>query len=230
MNKKLMIALLAASTMAVFTACDNGSTTTETKDTTTAMNVDSSNEEAKMDEGMMTPINAMMDKMKSMQMTGDFDHDYASLMINHHQGAIDISEMALSKASDAQVKTIAQTMITDHKSEIVELNKFLSSHDTTSAEHKKNNTAAHTHKEGNHTELSEDMNAMMDKMKGMTMTNNPNKDYVMLMLAHHQNAVKLSEDELSHGHHAELKMMAKKMIADDKKEIAAFVNWLSSMK
>jgi len=74
MNKKLMTALLAASTKAVFIACDNVSTTTETKDTTTAMNVDSSNEEAKMDEGMMTPINAMMDEMKSMQMTGDFDN------------------------------------------------------------------------------------------------------------------------------------------------------------
>lgn len=168
--------------------------------------------------------------MKTMQMTGDFDHDYATLMIYHHQGAVDISEMALSKATDAQVKTIAQTMITDHKSEIEELNKFLSSHDTTSAEHKKNTTAGHTHKDGNHTELSENMNAMMEKMKGMSISNNADKDYVMLMITHHQNAVKVSEHELSHGHHGELKKMAKKMIADDKKEIAELQKWLSSMK
>jgi uncharacterized protein (DUF305 family) len=231
MRKKLIMAIAAISTIAVLSACNDGTSTTEAKETTTTeVKADSSNVAVKTEESMMTPINAMMDKMKTMQMTGDFDHDYASLMINHHQGAVDLSQMALSKATDAQVKTIAQTMITDHKAEIDELNKFLSSHDTTSAEHKKNTMAGHTHKEGSHTELSEGMNAMMDKMKGTTLSNNVDKDYVTLMLAHHQNAVKLSQDELSHGHHAELKKLAKKMIEDDKKEIAMFEKWLSSMK
>jgi uncharacterized protein (DUF305 family) len=229
MNKKIMVATVATITLSILSACNDGISTSETKDTTTTMPVDASHEATRMEVSMMSPINAMLSKIKEMQMTGDFDIDYASLMIIHHQGAVDISEMALTKASDAHVKTIAQTMITDHKTEIAELNKFLNSHDSTSAEHKKNNMAGHTHKEGNHTELSEDMN-MIEKLKGMTMSGNANKDYVMLMLAHHQNAVKLSQDEVSHGHHAELKKMAKKMIEDDKKEIEAFEKWLSSMK
>lgn len=45
-----------------FDACNDGTSTSETKDTTTATNVSSSNMASKMDEGMMTPINAMMGK------------------------------------------------------------------------------------------------------------------------------------------------------------------------
>lgn len=179
---------------------------------------------------MMAPIATMMEKMKAMQMTGDFDLDYATLMIDHHQGAIDISEMALAKASDTQIKTMAQTMVGEHKSEIQELKKFLNNHDTSSAEHKKDKKLNHSHEGGDHNELSEDMNTMVDKMKGITLGGDANKDYAALMIAHHQNAVKLSENELSHGHHAELKKMAKKMIDDDNREIKELQKWLSAKK
>jgi len=64
----------------------------------------------------------------------------------------------------------------------------------------------------------------------MPMSGNMDKDYVSIMLAHHQNAIQLSQDELAHGHHTTLKAMAKKMIADDKREIAELEKWMAAMK
>lgn len=224
-----MLAITVAGAISISIACnDESSGVPETNDTLTTFKVDSSKDEKKMEDGLAVPIAAMIEQVKGMKMTEDFDFDYATLMIEHHQGAIDISEIALSKASDMQIKTIAQTMVSDHTSELEELKKFLNNHDISSAEHKKDEKPNHSHDAGNHNELSENMNAMMDKMKTITMQGDINKDYAMLMIAHHQNAVKLSENELSHGHHAELKKMAKKMIDDDNREITELQKWLSS--
>ncbi len=44
-----------------------------------------------MNNGLMASMNTMMDKMNSMKMCGDFDLDFANMMIAHHQGAIDMS-------------------------------------------------------------------------------------------------------------------------------------------
>lgn len=61
-----------------------------------------------------------------MQMTGDFGHDYESIMISHHKCAVDLSQMALSKAIDAsELKEVAQKMIDVDKNEIADFAKWL---------------------------------------------------------------------------------------------------------
>lgn len=81
-----------------------------------------------------------------------------------------------------------------------------------------------------HDELSkgmEDMKAVMGKMQ---MTGNTDKDFAMMMVSHHESAIKMSKDELSHGMNAELKQMAKKGIDDQTKEISKFKSWLYANK
>ena len=78
-----------------------------------------------------------------------------------------------------------------------------------------------------HSELGETMKGMMDKMNNMQMTGNTDKDFAMMMKLHHESAVKMAEDEISHGKKSELKKMAQKMIADQSKEISDFKAWLS---
>lgn len=48
-----------------------------------------------MHEGLHQAMMKMMDKMKSMKMSGDPDHDFAMMMAEHHQGSIDMSEIVL---------------------------------------------------------------------------------------------------------------------------------------
>lgn len=69
---------------------------------------------------MMQTMDAMMQRTNAMKMTGDFDVDFANMMVEHHQGAIDISEMELN-----EMKQMAQQMIDDHQREIAEFQAWL---------------------------------------------------------------------------------------------------------
>ena len=57
--------------------------------------------------------------------TGDIDNDFASLMIPHHQAAIDNAQAYLTYGNDTQVKTWAQKIIDTQKMEIIELSSWL---------------------------------------------------------------------------------------------------------
>ncbi len=71
---------------------------------------------------------------------------------------------------------------------------------------------------------------MKTKMSDMKMTGNMDKDFAMMMISHHEDAIKMSKDELSHGMNAPLKETAKKGIDNQTKEIAEFKTWMSANK
>ncbi len=57
--------------------------------------------------------------------TGDIDNDYATLMILHHQAAIQDASAYLHHGNNAQLKTIANNIITAQNKEIIELSNWL---------------------------------------------------------------------------------------------------------
>jgi len=71
---------------------------------------------------------------------------------------------------------------------------------------------------------------MMDTMKGAKPTGDADKDFVMMMIPHHQGAIDMAEVELKYGKDPELKALAEKIIADQKKEIAQMEKWQSANK
>lgn len=81
---------------------------------------------------------------------------------------------------------------------------------------------------GKHDELSKNMDDMKANMSGMQMTGNTDKDFAMMMISHHEGAVKMFKDELSHGMNAQLKQIAQKGISDQTKEISEFKSWMNS--
>ncbi len=64
----------------------------------------------------------------SMPMTGDADHDFATMMRKHHSDAVVMSEKELKDGKDPQMKEMAQKIITAQKKEIEELDKWLANH------------------------------------------------------------------------------------------------------
>lgn len=67
-----------------------------------------------------------MDQMADVQLiTGDLDNDFATLMILHHNSAIENSEAYLMYGTNAGLKAVAQKMIDDQKKEIEELSNWL---------------------------------------------------------------------------------------------------------
>jgi hypothetical protein len=64
---------------------------------------------------------AAMSKMMAgmaIESSNDIDRDFASMMIPHHQGAIDMAEAELRHGHNEQLRRIAQEIIVDQQQEI----------------------------------------------------------------------------------------------------------------
>ena len=219
-NKFKLLAVLL--TVISFTACNDNKTEKVKTDTVMDNMKDDSMpgnmNEMKGDGGMMASMNTMMNKMSGMKMSGDFDMDFANMMVDHHQGAIDMSEEELKAGMDAKMKSMAQNIIAAQKEEQNKLRNIIK------------NAKPMTMNMGKHEELSEETKAMANDMKNMQMTKNTDQDFARMMIFHHESAVKMAKAELAHGIYSELKTMAKIMITDQTKEIDEFKSWLSANK
>ncbi|MEJ5992398.1 DUF305 domain-containing protein [Ramlibacter sp. PS3R-8] len=71
------------------------------------------------------------------------------------------------------------------------------------------------------------MKEMNDKMNSMPMTGKPDIDFAMMMRVHHQGAIHMAEAELKAGKEPEMRKMAQKVIAAQKKEIAELDKFLA---
>ena len=223
MYTKIKLVMLVAG-MYFFTGCDNGSTTTTDKDTDSSKmsnaKTDSMDKKMNMDNmksgnGLMASMNKMMDKMSGMQMSGDFDMDFANMMIEHHQGAIDMSAIEVKSGTDAGIKSIAKHISinqTDEQSKLRDIIKTLKPMKM---------------EMGKHDELTKEMDNMKAGMSKMQMAGNTDKDFAMMMISHHESAIKMAKAELSHGMNSDLKKIAQKEISDQTKEISEFKSWLS---
>ena len=67
-------------------------------------------------------LNTSMEKMHramaSVEASGDGDVDFVSLMLPHHQGALDMAKTQLMYGTDPQMRRLAQEIIIDQQSEI----------------------------------------------------------------------------------------------------------------
>jgi uncharacterized protein (DUF305 family) len=68
-----------------------------------------------------------MDKgMKSAPMNGDVDHDFVTMMMPHHQGAIDMAKAELLYGKDPVIRRLAKGISVDQQSEIQAMQLWLS--------------------------------------------------------------------------------------------------------
>jgi uncharacterized protein (DUF305 family) len=231
MKKNILVAAALLLSVAFLQACNSGDTKSETTSDTTAHSGASTagheNDGAGSGEHDQM-MKKMMNDMNAVKMTGDFDLDFANMMIPHHQSAVDMAEQYIPKAKDEKIKSMAQNIINAQKKEIEELRTMIASHKPTTK--KKEEHSASGHDAGGHSELMDAMNKMMEEMKSMKMTGNADKDFVTMMIPHHKSAVDMAENEISHGKNVQLKQFAQKVINDQSKEINEFQSWLNNNK
>jgi uncharacterized protein (DUF305 family) len=68
---------------------------------------------------LMNEAMRVMDReMQKALMTGDPDHDFAAMMIPHHQGAVDMAEAELLYGKDPVLRRLAQEIIVTQEQEI----------------------------------------------------------------------------------------------------------------
>src|SRR5262245_27065996 len=81
---------------------------------------------------MVDAMNVMHQGMHEAPYSGDPDRDFVTMMIPHHQGAIDMAKALLLYGKDPQIRRLAQEIITDQQSEIQLMQVWLKQHGASS--------------------------------------------------------------------------------------------------
>jgi uncharacterized protein (DUF305 family) len=219
MNMNFKLSTVALAGMLLLSACESKKSTTSSHDhsdsTGMAHQSADSMTHSTAANGLMAAMNSMMDKMGAVQITGDFDIDFANMMIEHHKGAVEMANIELAKGTDPKMKSIAQDIITKQTEEIKELGDAIAKHKSSGMKHA----------EGF---LQKSMAEMKGKMSSMQMSNNTDKDFATMMIFHHEEAITMAKAEVENAMNPGLKKMAQKTITDQTKEIGEFKNWLAA--
>lgn len=81
---------------------------------------------------MADAMAVMDDGMAHAPMNGQPEHDFVTMMIPHHQGAIDMAKALLLTTRDPALRNMAQGVIAEQQVEIQLMQQWLQQHPTTS--------------------------------------------------------------------------------------------------
>ncbi len=155
--------------------------------------------------------------LEKVIMNGDFDYDFANMMIIHHQMAIDMSIAELEKGSDKTIKTMANKIIVAQETEIKLLQQFVENYKISVA----NNKTSKSYK------IASEMKIMIKNIDKIKMTKNNDKDYVSMMITHHKSAVAMAKNQVKYGSQQILIELSKNIIDVQTYEISFFKKWQS---
>jgi len=170
-------------------------------------------------------ITKMVEKIRSIKMSGNPDADFAQVLSEHCQGAIDLANAELSSGKDAAVKAIAKNVLSKQQQMQADIKKHIKKgkpavKPATPAQQVANQSPM----EDNVKDVVADIEKWMKKTP---MTGDSDKDFVEAMLQHYKDEVKIANMEIRHGKDQAVKDFATKAKTDSQaieKEIADWRN------
>ncbi|MCH8611822.1 DUF305 domain-containing protein [Arsenicicoccus dermatophilus] len=150
------------------------------------------------------------------------DTMFSQMMIAHHQGALDMSALAATRAGSPEVKALAGRIAAAQQPEIVRMKGWLTSWGESTQ-----NPHAGMEMPGM------DMNGtsqaqVMVTLKGLS-GKAFDKEFLTSMIAHHQGALVMAQDELEQGQDAASKQLAQSVLASQQPEIDEMKRLLASL-
>ncbi|GGR92556.1 DUF305 domain-containing protein [Deinococcus sedimenti] len=138
-----------------------------------------------------------------------FDRAYLSMMIAHHQGALDMARAAQPRLKDAKVKAWAAAVIKDQTREITQMNTWLKALGGVDG-------AARMHMQGM-------MAGMIAPMKTAA---DADRAFVQGMLPHHQGALEMAGGALQRSSDARVLKLSRDIVRAQAEEMYQYRLWL----
>jgi uncharacterized protein (DUF305 family) len=163
---------------------------------------------SKMDDGSGGTASGMVMK------NGEYsDERFIDAMVPHHEGAVDMAEVALKKAEHEEIRRLAEHIISAQEAEIKELKTIKREEFGTSR-------------------VPMDMSA--EQMQGMGMETDPrslakadpfDKAFIDAMIPHHRSAIEMAEVAARETKNPEIEDLAKGIVEAQKREISQMEQW-----
>ncbi|WP_409484642.1 DUF305 domain-containing protein [Arsenicicoccus dermatophilus] len=140
------------------------------------------------------------------------DTMFSQLMIAHHQGAVDMAALAATRAGSPEVKALAGRIATAQQPEIARMKGWLTSWGESSE-----NPHAGMQMPGMDMNgaSQEQVMATLRKLSGQAF----DREFLTSMIAHHQGALVMAQDELRQGQDAGSRQLAQSILAGQQPEI-----------
>ncbi|MFD5083394.1 DUF305 domain-containing protein [Kitasatospora sp. NPDC058406] len=137
------------------------------------------------------------------------------MMIPHHRQAVEMAQLAATRAADPRVKEVAAKIAATQDPEIATMTKWLTDRSRPTA-------AAMNHGGASGMTTTTDM----DKLKAASGTEF-DRQFLTLMIEHHNGAVRMAAEEAAKGGDAELKRLAETIKQGQTAEVATLQKMLT---
>ncbi len=140
------------------------------------------------------------------------DKAFIDAMVPHHQGAVDMAEVALQNAEHEEIKQLSRNIISTQRAEIEELKAI-------------------KQQEFGASKVPMEMSAQEMQMMGMTdpdeLANKEpfDKAFIDAMIPHHQSAIEMAQVALEESENTKIKELASNIVSAQQREIEQMLQW-----
>ena len=199
-----LLAVAAVSALVLLSACGGGSSSG------TGMN----------NSGMMPSASAA-----SRGVFNDADLTFAQQMIPHHQQALQMAAMAAGRASDAEVKNLADKIKQAQQPEIDTMNAWLTTWGQPTPMAGMESAMPGMDHGSMPGMMSDTDMARLGAAKGAAF----DKQFLTMMISHHAGAITMAQEEVAKGANPDAKALAQKIITDQQAEITTMKGMLNQL-
>jgi len=137
-----------------------------------------------------------------------FDRAFLSMMIPHHQAALDMSKAVLPLSKDATVQKWAKAIISAQQSEIAQMNALLKSYG------------------GSDNKMARVMDPMKSMGEKVRASKTPDQTFVQDMVGHHASAIEMGNLALQKSSNSSVLKLARNIVTAQAGEMYDFQTWL----
>lgn len=144
------------------------------------------------------------------------DSMFVTAMVPHHEGAVEMAKLAETRAKRPEVKAFAATILSSQAAEIARMKEM-----------KKGMGDASHHGDGRSSSAMSDHEMGMDGDMGkLAKSRQFDRDFLEMMIPHHEGAVKMSRKAIDGGIDPEVKQLARSIVKSQQAEIDQMKRWL----
>ena len=174
----------------------------------------------------LTSPPACVNNTMSHQMGGrqEMDRHFIEMMIPHHQGAVEMADLALQKAKKPEIQKLAAAIKIDQTKEIEQMKAWYKQWYGTEVPAISMNGMGMHHSRGQgamHSRMM-DMNMNLESLKNAS---DFDKEFIRQMIPHHQMAVMMSQMAFNRATHSQIRDLAQAIIKSQTAEIQQMQQW-----